>query len=58
MSNQQRRDHDAVREASRRHDPFQQRWPMSEEDLEACLNGNYDTNDDGESDESVDTKPP
>ena len=43
---QQRQDNDdAVRSAFRAHGPFPRRWPISDEDLEAYLDAEYDTSD-------------
>lgn len=44
---------DAVRHAFREHGPYPRRWSLSDEDLEAYLDADYDTSDGSESVESV-----
>lgn len=51
---QQRRDNDdAVRNAFREQGPYPRRWSLSDEDLEAYLDADYDTSEDNESIESA-----
>lgn len=59
MSDQQRRrdEDEAVRKAFREHGPFNQRWPIPIEDLEAIVYPEYDTNEGSESSESLETAP-
>lgn len=51
---QQRRDNDdAVRNAFREQGPYPRRWSLSDEDLEANLDADYDTSEDNESVQSA-----